>query len=45
MYHIALISRRQIHAKSSAEADKSKQSRGPSGVETHKQRPATEQMD
>jgi hypothetical protein len=42
--HIGLISGRQMHAKSSAEADKSKQSSGPSGVETCKQRQAAEQI-
>src|SRR6202040_4329583 len=33
-----------MHAKSSAEADQGKQSSGPSGVETRKQRQAAEQM-
>ena len=42
--HVALISGRQMHAKSSAEADKDKQCRGPSGIETCKQRQAAEQI-
>jgi hypothetical protein len=33
VYHVGLISGRQMHAKSSAEADKGKQSRSPSAVE------------
>ena len=45
MDHIVLISDRQMNAKSGAEADKGKQSSGPTGVETHKERQAAEKMD
>ena len=44
MDHVVLISGRQMHAKRSAEADKGKQSSGPSAVKTREQRQAAEQM-
>src|ERR1700730_10880103 len=44
MDHVVLIAGWQMHAKSSAEADKDKQSSGPSAVETREQRQAAEQM-
>jgi hypothetical protein len=45
MDHVALISGRQMRAKSGAQADKGKQSSGPSTVEPGEQRQAAEQMD
>jgi hypothetical protein len=44
MDHVALISGRQMHAKSGAQAHKGKQASGPSAVKTHEQRQAAEQM-
>src|SRR5215813_11027313 len=44
VYHVVLISGRQMHAKSSAKADQGKQSSGPSAVETRQQGQAAEQM-
>src|SRR6516165_3804500 len=37
VYHVVLISGRQMHAKSSAKADQGKQSSGPPAVETDEQ--------
>jgi hypothetical protein len=38
MDHVILISGRQMHAKSGAQADKGKQRSGPSAVKTREQR-------
>jgi hypothetical protein len=45
MDHVVLISRRQMHATSSAQADKGEQSGRPSGIESHQQGQAAEQVD
>src|SRR5271168_2840603 len=45
MDHVVLISGRQMHPKSGAQADKGQQSSGPSAIETREQREAAEQMD
>ena len=42
--HVALISGRQMHAKSSNKADEGEQSGRPSGVEAHQQGQAAEQV-
>src|SRR5215470_9944118 len=45
MDHVVLISGRQVHAKSGAQADKGKQRSGPSAVETREKRKAAKQVD